>query len=223
MEEDEQAILALAPPTECDSESTISPLSVRGGFSVELEDTSETIRARMASQQALSASSQRPKLTSTSSESMISGSDGPIYRATSPIPLLSTNTTCSISQCLRDKTSYSGTQSDQLLPEVVNGGKFDKTFWEGSSSGMHDEDTEKASESSQADSGHDHVTEVITTAMQQLHQARLKDRLARPIRYEAQNALHKPDAEIMRAFEASVNEESHFTRMTTRNWLRIAT
>lgn len=224
MEEDEQAILALKPPSGRDSGAIISPLSLRGGFSVELEDTSETIRARMASQRALSPASLRPKHVSISSKSIMSGSDGSTYGTTSPISPLSTNTTRSISQSIRGKTGHSRPRSDQLLPEVVNGGKLDRTFWEESSSDIQEkENTEKTRDSSQAGFGHNHVTEAITSAMQQLRQVRIKEQLARPIRYEPQNALHKPDAEIVKAFEESVNEESHFTRMITRDWLRIAT
>lgn len=161
---------------------------------------------------------------STSSESMISGSDSSFYgttTTTSTSPL--STTTRSISQSLLERKGHSRTRSDQLLPEVSRGAKLDKTFWDQTSDIQEKEVAEKASERSQSDFGHDHVTEAIHSAMQQLRQARLKEQLARPIQYEKQNVLHKPDAELARAFEATIHEGSHFTRMIIRDWLRIAT
>lgn len=65
--------------------------------------------------------------------------------------------------------------------------------------------------------------EAVTSAMQQLRQVRLKEQLARPIRWEPQNTLHKPDPEMAKAFEIAANEMNPATRMNTRDWLLVAT
>lgn len=228
MEEDKQAILALEGPAGRDSDSIISPLSVRGAFSVELEDTSKSMHARMASQRALTPSSLRRKHISTASESIVSGSDGSFFGGTTPTSSLSTTTTRSTSQNLLGKISHTRSRSGQLLHEdSVNGGTIDKVFWEDSSDVQEKfqekESMGKASESSQTEFGHNNVMEAVTGATQHLRQARLKEQLARPIRYEPQNMLHKADPEIAKAFEASVNEEKQATSMITRDWLRVAT
>lgn len=223
MENGEKLILALEQPRDRESDFIISPLSIRGGFSIELEDTSGTARARMASHRPLSPSP-RSKHVSTSSESVISGSDSSFYgtaTTTSTSPLWTT--TRSISQNLLEGKGHSRIRSDQPLPEIFNGTKLDKACWDQTSGTPEKEVAERASEKSQSNFGRAHVTEAINSAMQQLREARLKERLARPIQYEGQNALHKPDAELTRAFEASIHEGSHFTQMAIKDWLRIAT
>lgn len=202
----------------------ILPRIVRGGFSVELEDTSQNIRARLASQRALGPLPLQPKHLSTSSESMMSGSDASLYSATTPTTPLSTYTARSLSRSLLGRANSNQARSDQLLRggslgKGVNGGIFC-----GDAQEIHEKDGhEKSSDSPQHEPRQNTTGGTTASGIHQLLQIRSKEQLARPLRYEPQNSLHKPDVEMTKAFESSINEEPQVTKLTTGDWLRMAT
>jgi hypothetical protein len=76
---------------------------------------------------------------------------------------------------------------------------------------------------SEAGHGNPHVTEAVTSAMQHLRDVRYQEHISRPIRFEPQNQLHKPTAEMLKILEASVSDGLQITRLITRDWLRMAT
>lgn len=223
MEEDERAMLSLEDTSGCDSGSIVSPLNLRGGFSVELEDTSEKIRARMATLQSRTGQI-RQGHASTSSESILSGSDGSFYEGTVPTSPLSSNTAPSFSQSLLGKISHTRGRSDQIIYDgSINGRAIDKVFWEDKSDVEEEKSVDKNCVSSNTEFEQSNVMEAVSSAMQHLRRVRLKEQLARPIRYEPQNALHRPDSATVKIFEASMNEELQIRRLITRDWLRVAT
>lgn len=224
MEEDEQAMLTLEAPSGRDSGSIISPLSLRGGFSVELEDTSESIRARMATQRQSSSGQIRHRHVSSSSESILSGSDGSFSGGAAPTSPLSSNTAHSLSQSMLGKISHTRGRSDQIIYDgLTDGWAIDKVFREDKSDVQEKQSADKISDSSNTEFEQSNVMEAVSSAMQHLRRVRLKEQLARPVRYEPQNTLHKPDPATVKIFEASVNEELQIRRLITRDWLRVAT
>lgn len=176
----------------------------------------------MASQHALSPLPLRPKHVSTSSESMMSGSDASLYSGATPSTPLSTDTTRSISQSLLGRTNSNQAQSNVLRGGSLGQGASGGIFW-GDTQEIHEKDShEKGTETSRQEPRHNTATDTTSSMHQQFHIGS-KEQLARPLRYEPQNTLHKPDAEMRRAFETSINEEPQTTKMTPRDWLRIAT
>ncbi|KAJ5173056.1 hypothetical protein N7492_005649 [Penicillium capsulatum] len=70
---------------------------------------------------------------------------------------------------------------------------------------------------------HSNVKQAIASAMQELRQLRLDEQLARPVRYEPQNKLHRPDPDIAKTFKESVNQKLETRRLSASDWLRFAT
>ncbi|KAF5864515.1 hypothetical protein ETB97_007346 [Aspergillus alliaceus] len=66
------------------------------------------------------------------------------------------------------------------------------------------------------------VTNVIATAMQQLQQVQLREKLLRPLRYEPRDKLHQPDPEPKRKFNALVQDELSIKRLNRSDWLQVA-
>lgn len=232
MEDDEQALLALETSRH-DSSLVVSPLSIKSGVSTDYEDlldayTPQQTLPRVSSLASRSSQGQeyrvsgRPRHTSTSSESMMSGSDGSFYGGTAPTsPLMHSR---SHSQRLMERYNYSRALSPRpLYKSSIDGRASDKIPWENTSDIQERQSVGHSSETSSTEFGHGHVMEAVTSAMQQLRQARLQEQLARPIRYVPQNKLHKPDQDSLKDFESSVNEELQARRLITRDWLRIAT
>lgn len=231
IEDDEQAMAALETSGARDSDLLVSPRSIRGSLSRELEQASEDDTRRPDNLHVpplrpanLKQGNSRPRHTSISSESIVSGSDGSFNGGTAPTSPTSLNTTRSASQGMMGRISHSRTRSEQPYEGSIDSRAHEKIFWEDNSDIQDRQSTmEKSSESSQVDYGHNRVLEAVASAMQQLRQVRLKEQLARPIRYERQNMVHTPNPELLKIFETSVNEELQVRRLITRDWLRVAT
>lgn len=226
MEDDEQI-------SRRDSSLVVSPLSIKSGVSTDYEDlidayTPQLTLPRVSSLASGSSQGQehrvpgRPKHTSTSSESVMSGSDGSFYGGTAPTsPSMHSR---SHSQKLVDRLNISRALGSQPLYEgSIDGRASDKLLWENVSDIQEKQSVGTTSETSSTEFGHENVMGAVTSAMQQLRQVRLQEQLARPIRFVPQNKMHKPDEATLKAFEFSVNEELQARRLITRDWLRIAT
>ncbi|KAJ5089664.1 hypothetical protein N7532_008348, partial [Penicillium argentinense] len=229
MEDDEHAMLAFEASSGRDSESPIWPRGTRRSLSGENEDTGDIDiifpdRLHVAPLRQVKQGHGRPRHMSTSSESVRSGSDGSFSGGTARTSPTSIHTTCSYSQSLAGRISHSRTRSEQPHEGFNEGRAHEKIFWEDSSD-IQDKNSilDRSSESSHTEFGHNNVLEAVASAMQHLRQVRLQEQLARPIRYEPQSTLHKPDAETIKLFEASMNEELQVRRLITRDWLRVAT
>ncbi|KAJ6095622.1 hypothetical protein N7486_006368 [Penicillium sp. IBT 16267x] len=232
IEDDEQALLALETSRR-DSNLVVSPLSIKSGVSTDYEDLvdaymSQSTLPRVSSLASRSSQGQgtqapsRPKHTPTSTESVMSGSDGSFYDGTAPTsPSMHSR---SHSQRLVERLNYSRALSPPPLYGCsIDGRASDKMLWENASDIQERQSLGISSETSSTEFGHENVMEAVTSAMQQLRQVRLQEQLARPIRYMPQNKVHRPDQGILEAFESSVNEELQARRLITRDWLRIAT
>ncbi|KAJ5759178.1 hypothetical protein N7520_006334 [Penicillium odoratum] len=213
MEDDEQAMLAFET-SHRDSNLEVSPLSVKSGVSMEYEDIFGSYMPRQnfprvsslasrSSQGQEDPSSGQAKHTSTSSGSMMSGSDGS-FSGTAPTSI-----------------TLEPSVLSPIYENSIDGRTSDKIFWADASDIQ--ERQSKSSESSTTEFGHENVMEAVTSAMQQLRQVRLQEQLARPIRYIPQTKLHRPDQDTIKIFESSVNEELQARRLITKDWLRIAT
>ncbi|KAJ5994461.1 hypothetical protein N7451_010185 [Penicillium sp. IBT 35674x] len=232
MEDDEQALLALETSRR-DSSLVVSPLSIKSGVSTDYEDLFDAYAPQLTLPRGSSLVSHgsqgqehrllgRPKHMSTSSESVMSGSDGSFYGGTAP-----TSTSMhsrSHSQRLVEKLNNSRALSPQPLYEAsIDGHASDRTPWENASDIQEGQSVGKSSEKTSPEFGHENVMGAITSAMQQLRQVRLQEQLARPMRYVPQNKMHKPDQDTLQAFDSSVYEELQARKLITRDWLRIAT
>ena len=225
MEEDEQALIALEIPSDRDSDIIVSPLSLKSLMPSPDELMNEPLppprrRPRASSFNRFSRSSSQPRHKSSSSDSFASASEVS-FCGSSPISPLSATTSRLLSQSLMGKLgtprgpkAYEGS-IDSRVP--------DGTFWDDGSDIHEKQSIGKASHSSSAEFKHANVIEAITTAMQQLRNARQEEQLSRPIRYQPQHKIHKPDPDTVKVFETSVNEELQVRRFITRDWLRIAT
>lgn len=229
MEEDEQALLNAEILPGRDADSIVSPLSSRGGFVGDYDESGETeiyrqVRARIAAQHHGSRGASRARHVSTSSESAVSGSDGSFYGRTCPTSPISINTTCSPAQSMIGRTGHTRVRSDQLLHDgSIDSRTLGTGAWDNNSDIQERQSAGKTSETSNTDFGHSNVMEAVNSAMQQLRQVRLQEQLSRPIRFEPQDQLHRPDHDTLKAFEASANDELRVRRLTISDWLQVAT
>ncbi|KAJ5923526.1 hypothetical protein N7454_008771 [Penicillium verhagenii] len=234
MEEDEQALLAL-DTSRRNSSLAVSPLTVKSSGSMDYEELVNSYISPHAQTLPLvsplsSRSSQgqsyripaRPKHTSTSSDSIMSGSEGSLHGGSSP----TSHTIYSRppSQSLMGKLNSRALGPQPLYEGSIDGRSSDKIPWEDAFDVHERQSVGKSSDSSSiAGFGHENVMKAVTSAMQQLRQVRHQEQLARPIRYVPQNKLHRPPQDTIKAFELSVNEELQARRLITRDWLRVAT
>lgn len=233
MEEDEKIVLSTEASPVRDTDSVVSPMSPGQGV-VELPanneedceiDIIQEVRARMselATNRSSVGSSSKVKHTSTSSESAITASDDSLFDNTSPTSWLSLNTSPSLST--RGRIDHTRMRSEQLLfGGSIDGRTLDGGIWANDSNLAGKQVVHHTRGYSDADHGHPHVIEDVTSAMQHLRDVRHQEQISRPIRFEPQNQLHRPTTETLRIFEASVNDGLQITRLTTRDWLRVAT
>lgn len=231
IEDDEQALSPLNSGSSRDKDNIVSPLSVKGSSlkeSVsELESSgTSTPRSRNPSQGQIPhpSSPPKPRKTSFSSESVLSAaaSDTSAFGRASPVSPLSNNDSNS-PQALLGRMNSARRRNEQHIDVVLDGRSMEKVFWEDSSDTQEKQSLGKGSDSSVTEFGQSNVTEAVNSAMQQLHQVRLQEQAARPLRYEPQSRTHKPSPETTRAFQSSVNEELQIRRLITRDWIRVAT
>ncbi|KAJ6138915.1 hypothetical protein N7471_005401 [Penicillium samsonianum] len=233
MEEDEKIVLSTEASPVRDTDSVVSPMSPGQGL-VELPanneedceiDIIQEVRARMselATNRSSVGSSSKVKHTSTSSESAITASDDSLFDNTSPTSWLSLNTSPSLST--RGRIDHTRMCSEQLLfGGSIDGRTLDGGIWANDSNLAGKQVVHHTRGYSDADHGHPHVIEDVTSAMQHLRDVRHQEHISRPIHFEPQNQLHRPTTETLRIFEASVNDGLQITRLTTRDWLRVAT
>lgn len=232
MAEDDQIVLSTEASPVRDTDSVVSPMSPARGV-VELPanneeceiDIIQEVRARMselANNRSSVGSSSNVKHTSTSSESAITQSDDSLFEATSPTSWLSLNTSPFLPT--RGRMNHTRMSSEQLLfGGSIDGRTLDGGIWANESDLAENQVVHHTRSYSDADYGHPHVIEAVTSAMQHLHDVRHQEHISRPIRFEPQNQLHKPTAETLKILEASVNDGLQITRLTTRDWLRVAT
>lgn len=228
MEDDEQAMAILDTSSKREVDIPVSPQSARGTALNGSGDTKEDNRyhpdrLHVAPLRQAKHGSGRRRHTSTSSESVVSGSEGSLYGGTAPTSPTSLNTNRSPSQTMMGRGSLSQ-RSDQPYDKSIDGRAQEKVFWEDSSDTQDRQSLlERSSEASNMEPGHHRILDAVSDAMDQLRQVRLKEQLARPIRYEPRNPTHVPNPEIVKLFEISVNEELQVRRLITRDWLRVAT
>ncbi|CAI7656315.1 unnamed protein product [Penicillium glandicola] len=233
MDKDEQVALSTEASPVRDTDSVVSPMSPAPGV-VELSanneeeceiDIIQEVRARMselANNRSSVDSSSEVKDTSTSSESAITTSDDSLFDGTSPTSWLSLNT--SPFRPTTGRRNHTRMSSEQLLfGGSIDGRTLDSGIWANDPDLGEKQVVHHSRTYSQAEYGNPHVIEAVTSAMKHLHDVRHQDLISRPIRFEPQNQLHKPTAETLKIFEASVNDELQITRLITRDWLRVAT
>jgi hypothetical protein len=230
MEEDEQIVLSTEASPVRDTDSVVSPMSpgvveLPANNEEECEiDIIPEVRHRMSelANNRSSVGSSNVKHTSTSSESAITTSDDSLFDTMSPTSWLSLNTSTLLPT--RGLINHTRMRSEHLL----FGGSIDgRTLDGGIRANDWDMEEKQAVQHSRsysdAEYGHPHVIEAVTSAMQRLRDVRHQEHISRPIRFEPQNKLHKPTAETSKIFEASVDAGFRITRLTTRDWLRVAT
>lgn len=227
MEDDEHAMHVMESSFRRDSDTLGSPRSIREIVSGDPEDASahdkyHSDRLHVAPLRQARHDNGKRRNTSISSESIVSGSDGSFYGGTAPTSPTSFNTTRSPSQSMMGRISLSQSRGEQPSNETIDGRTHEKVSWEDNSESQEKQSLEISSEGSQ-ENPHHRVLEAVSNAMHQLRQVRLKEQLARPIRYEPQNPAHTPMPEVIYLFEVSVNEELQVRRLITRDWLRIST
>ncbi|KAE8375368.1 hypothetical protein BDV26DRAFT_17749 [Aspergillus bertholletiae] len=66
------------------------------------------------------------------------------------------------------------------------------------------------------------VASAVESAMQQLQQAQIRESMLRPLRYEPRSKHQRPDPELMRSFDALVQDGLRIKRLNTSDWLRVA-
>ncbi|KGO77560.1 hypothetical protein PITC_060000 [Penicillium italicum] len=233
MEEDKQAVLSTEVSPVRDTDSVVSPMTPALGV-VELPanneeecqmDIIQEVRARMselANNRSSVGSSSNVKHTSTSSESAITQSDDSLFDSTSATSWLSLNT--SPFPPTRGRMNHTRMRSEQLLlGGSIDGRTLDGEIWANDSDMAEKQVVHHTRSYSDAEYGHPHVVEAVTSAMQHLRDVQHQDHISRPIRFEPQNKLHKPSAETLKLFEGSVNDGLQITRLRTRDWLRVAT
>jgi hypothetical protein len=110
-----------------------------------------------------------------------------------------------------------------LFGGSIDGRTLDGGIWANDSDLEEKQVVQHSRSYSDAEYGHPHVIEAMTSALQHLRDVRHKEHISKPIRFEPQNQLHKPTAETLKIFEASVNDGFQIPRLITRDWLRVAT
>ncbi|CAI7612736.1 unnamed protein product [Penicillium pancosmium] len=228
MEDDEHAMHVIESSFRRDSDTLVSSRIIREIASEEPEDASardeyHSDRLHVAPLRQARQESGKRRNTSISSESIVSGSDGSFYGGTAPTSPTSFNTTRSPSQSMMGRISLSRSRGEHPSDGTIDGRTHENVSWEGNSESQEKQSLmEKSSEGSQ-ENPHHRVLDAVSNAMHQLRQVRLKEQLARPVRYEPQNSAHTPMPEVIYLFEVSVNEELQVRRLITRDWLRIST
>ncbi|KAJ5093532.1 hypothetical protein N7456_009393 [Penicillium angulare] len=231
MQEDEEILIALETSRR-DSVLMVSPLSVKSNLTNEFEEAFEpalsrptlprtSSRGSKSSQQIGYQSPGRPRHASSSSASVMSGSDSSLYGG--PAPSYSPHTSRSYSQSLTGKIQVTRALSPPPYEKSVDSLATDKIAWDETSDNQDKQSIGKSSNSSATEFGHNNVMEAVNSAMYQLREVRLQEQLARPIRFEPQNKVHKPDEDTIKIFESSINEERQIRRLITSDWLRVAT
>ncbi|KAJ5776675.1 uncharacterized protein N7511_001686 [Penicillium nucicola] len=235
MEEDEQLVLSTEPSPVRETDSIVSPMSP--GV-VELpannEDNSELdlvqlIRARMSelSTETVSVDSDsnvKAKGASTPSESVMTASDESIFDGTSPTSWLSINTSSSLPQNTMKRFGHSRMRSEQLLfGGSIDGRTLDGELWAKDSDLEEKQVVHPGSSSLDVDFGHTHVMEAVSSAMQRLRHVRQQEQISRPIRYVPRIQMHRPSPEVMKIFDASLEDELKSRRLITSDWLCVAT
>ncbi|XHG03727.1 hypothetical protein AWENTII_007020 [Aspergillus wentii] len=153
-------------------------------------------------------SGNRPRHVSTSSESMGSGnSEASLYLGSAGVSSITTTI-----RSMSPNVSQNGILNlRRELGQIEDQGEF------------HDQLQRKNSESiSEAESHRTNVKDAVTSAMQQLHQVRLREQSLRPLRYEPQDRFHRPDADLLKKFDESAHDELRIRRLSTGDWLRVA-
>lgn len=227
-EEVEQAPLTLGIPFEHDSQPIVSPLSPESALAIHNEligepASPEMLRPRLGSPARFSRGSSLPRHRPSSSDLAASGWES-IPGRTKRYSTRSASTNQSPPRSAIGRPSHFRGRGDRSTYE----GSVDSRTLEKSSRGEDSDIQEKrtnerSSQSSSNDFRHSNVMEAITSATQELRQVRLEEQTPRPVRYEAQSKLHKPDPDILRIFEASAKEEVQIRRPSIGDWLRIST
>ncbi|KAI3144139.1 hypothetical protein CBS147326_1143 [Penicillium roqueforti] len=231
--EDEQIVLSTAASPVRDTDSVVSPMSPGQGI-VELPanneekcemDIIEEVRAKMlelANNRSSVGSSSKVKHTSTSSKSSITESDESPLDDTSPTSWLTLNTSPFVPTWGR--INHTRMRSEQLLfGGSIDGGTLDDGIWANNSDQAEEQVVQQTRSYSDDEYGSPHIIEAVTPAMQHLRDVRHQEHISRPIRFEPQNKLHRPTAETLKTFKASVNDGLQIIRLATRDWLRVAT
>lgn len=181
-------------------------------------------RLQMNGQRNVNQGRDRPRHASASSDSMASASDASLYGGDAPASPMSQNTNRSLSPGTRVNINHRRGQREHVLYNGLNNSRaVDQIFRKDAPSVRERGSVDQTYDLTHADYGRRNVVEAVASAMHQLHQLRLQEQGARPIRYEPQNQTHKPDADTIKIFEVSVNEELRIRRLVTRDWLRVAT
>lgn len=228
IEDDEHAICTMESSLRRDSDTLPFPRSIREIVSGEAEDASahdgyHSDRLRVAPLRQARHDSGKRRNTSISSESIVSGSEGSFYGGTAPTSPISFNTTRSPSQSMMGRISLSPNRSEQPSDGTIDDRTHEKVHWEEYSEYQDKMSLMERSSDGSQENTHHRVLAAVSNAMYQLRQVRLKEQLARPIRYDPQNSVHKPMPKVVYLFEASVNEELQVRRLITRDWLRVST
>lgn len=225
MEENERVVLALDTRLGHDPDAEIGPLHLRADNGHLGEpNTFRIMRTEITGQLETYQSRARLRQASTSSDSLASASDGSLCGRTAPTSPLSLDTALSLSESTKGKVSHGRSRIEQpLYDRSISSRAVDQDFIEDNSSSQGWHGIERSIDMPYADSGRSNVAEAVTSTMDQLRQVRLQEQLARPIRYEPQNQTHKPDPDIVKIFETSVNEELPMRKLDTTDWLRVAT
>ncbi|CAG8008204.1 unnamed protein product [Penicillium nalgiovense] len=230
MEEDEQIGLSTETSPVRDTDSVVSPTSpgvveLPANNEEECEiDIIQEVRYRMSelANNRSSVGSSKVKHTSTSSESAITTSDDSLFEAMSPTSWLSLNTSTMLPT--RGRINHARMRSEHLLfGGSIDSRTLDGGIWANDPDLEEKQAVHHSRSYSDVEYGHPRVIEAVMSAMQHLRDVRHQEHISRPIRFELQNQLHKPTAETLKIFEASINDGFQITRLITRDWLRVAT
>ena len=197
IEDDEQALSPLNTGSSRDTDVLASPISLKGssikGSLSELEDSGRSPSAsRNPSHGQISMPSPpiHARKPSFSAESILSVSEVSALETVTPVSPLSNNDSNS-PQNLLGRVNTGRGRKDKQIDGSIDGRAMEKVFWEDSS---EKQSVGKGSESSITEYGQSNVTEAVTSVMQQLHQIRLQEQAARPLRYDPHNKSHKPSS-----------------------------
>ncbi|KAJ5835446.1 hypothetical protein N7447_001472 [Penicillium robsamsonii] len=232
IEEDKQIVLSTEASPVRDTDSVVSPMSPGLGV-VELPANNEEeceiniikeVRSRMAelaNNRSSMGSSSKVRHASISSESAITESDDSLLDVNSRTSWLSLSTSPFLPQA---RINHRRMRSEQLLfGGFIDGRAIDGGIWANDPDLTEKQVVHHSRSYSDAGYGNPQVIEAVTSAMQHVRDVRHQEHIPRPIRFEPQNQLHRPTAETLKIFEASVNEGLQITRLITRDWLRVAT
>lgn len=184
----------------------------------------EAMQPWLSSPSRLGRDSSLPRYKFSSSDSVVSGSDVSIFRGTAQTSTRSVSATRSPSRNAIGRMSHLRGRSDRPAYESsVISLPLEKTSLEDGSDIRGRRSEENSSQPWRNESRNSNATETTASAMQGLRQARLEDQLSRPVRYEPQNKLHKPDSNIVKTFNSSVKEELQIRKFSIGDWLRIST